>query len=223
MSGFLFWPRAGFGFQNEAHLQLCPMVKTFWLRFLFKSHMRSRDLFLATCFRFLAVFKCNNRANRELTSCSHLGAFYLTCFARVCRIFISEVSESQCGSNQGRNEVIWRPGKKTNSAPPWSYRLPHGRSLATLRSNLSYFEGKFTVLKKVLVTLLGLFGASRNNSAPLQWSSDPVVNLRPGNCAPFAPSLRPWFKRCALTFYATTRMCKVFVFLSTDKKTICNL
>jgi len=50
-------------------------------------------------------------------------------------------------------------GKKTNSAPPLSNRRPHGRSLAPLWSNLSSFEGKFTVLKTVLVTLLGLFGA----------------------------------------------------------------
>jgi len=40
--------------------------------------------------------------------------------------------------------------------------------LAPLCSNLNYFEGKFTVLKKVLVTLLGFFGASISNSAPLQ-------------------------------------------------------
>jgi len=68
---------------------------------------------------------------------------------------------------QGRNEAIWRPGHKTNSAHPWSNRRPHGRSLAPFWSNLSSFEDKFTVLKKVLVTLLGLFGASSSNSAPL--------------------------------------------------------
>jgi len=44
------------------------------------------------------------------------------------------------------------PGAKNKFAPP-------GRSLAPLWSNLSSFEGKFTVLKKVLVTLLRLFGA----------------------------------------------------------------
>ena len=43
---------------------------------------------------------------------------------------------------------------------------PHGRSLAPLWSNLSFFEGKFTVLKKALVTLLGLFVASSSDSAP---------------------------------------------------------
>jgi len=50
---------------------------------------------------------------------------------------------------QGHNEVGWRPEQKTNSAPPWSNRRPHGRSLAPLWSNLNSFEGKFTVLKKV--------------------------------------------------------------------------
>ena len=43
---------------------------------------------------------------------------------------------------------------------------PHGRSLAPLWSNLSSFEGKFTVLKKVLETLPALFGASSSDSAP---------------------------------------------------------
>jgi len=66
------------------------------------------------------------------------------------------------------------PGAKTNSAPLWS--------------NLSSFEGKFTVLKKVLVTLFGLFGASSSNSAPLQWFSVTMVKSRPGNCVPLAPS-----------------------------------
>jgi len=88
---------------------------------------------------------------------------------------------------QGRNEVRWRPGHITNSAPSWSNRRPHGRSLAPLWSNLSSFESKFTVLKKVLVILLGLFGTSSSNSAPLQWFSTSIVNWRPGNCAPLAP------------------------------------
>ena len=39
------------------------------------------------CFRFLAVWKSNKRANRKPSSCNHLGAFYLTCFVRVCEIF----------------------------------------------------------------------------------------------------------------------------------------
>ena len=47
-----------------------------------------RDRFVATCVRFLAVWKSNKRANREPTSCKHSGAFYLTCF----EIFTSVVS-----------------------------------------------------------------------------------------------------------------------------------
>ena len=52
------------------------LVKTFWRRFWFKSHMISRGRLVATCVRFLAVWKSNKRANREPTSCNHLGAFY---------------------------------------------------------------------------------------------------------------------------------------------------
>jgi len=46
---------------------------------------------------------------------------------------------------QGRNEVRWRPGQEANLAPPCS--------------NLRSFGSKCAVLKKVHVTLLGLFGA----------------------------------------------------------------
>jgi len=74
-----------------------PIVKTFWRRFWFESHMLSRGCLVATCVRFLAVWKRNRRANPEPTCCNNLGAFYLTCFARVCEIFTSVVSESQCG------------------------------------------------------------------------------------------------------------------------------
>ena len=53
---------------------------------------------------------------------------------------------------QGRKEVRWRPGQKPNLAPPCS--------------NLRSFASKCTVLKKVLVTLLGLFDSHRSYSAP---------------------------------------------------------
>jgi len=53
---------------------------------------------------------------------------------------------------QGHNEGRWCPGQKASLAPPWS--------------NLSSFERKFTILKKVLVTLLRLFDASCSNSTP---------------------------------------------------------
>ena len=46
---------------------------------------------------------------------------------------------------QGRSEVRWRPGQEASVAPPCV--------------NLSSFGSKCTMLKKVLVTLLGLFGA----------------------------------------------------------------
>ena len=53
---------------------------------------------------------------------------------------------------QGHNEVRWRPGQETSLAPPFS--------------NLRPFGSKCTVLKKVLVTLLGLFSAPRSDSTP---------------------------------------------------------
>ena len=65
---------------------------------------------------------------------------------------------------QERNEVRRRPGQEASLAAPFS--------------NLKSFGRKFTVLKKVLVKLLGLFGA-------------PIMIRRPGNCAPLPPSLRP--------------------------------
>ena len=37
--------------------------------------------------------------NREPNSYSHLGAFYVTCFARVCQIFTALVRELQRGSH----------------------------------------------------------------------------------------------------------------------------
>ena len=64
--------------------------------------------------------------------------------------------------NQARNEVRWRPGQEAGSVPPCS--------------NLRYSGCKCSVLQKVLVTLLGLFGV-------------PIVNWRPGNCAPLVTPL----------------------------------
>ena len=63
---------------------------------------------------------------------------------------------------------------------------PHDRSLAPLWSNLSSFEGKFAVLKKVLVTLLGLF------SAPPAVIQRPHSELAPGElCPPCPPRYAP--------------------------------
>jgi len=65
-----------------------------------------------------------------------------------------------------RGEVRWRAGQKA--------------SLAPLCSNLRYFRSKSAVPKKVLVTLLGLFGAPHSHSAPVE-------------LCPLAPSLRSFF------------------------------
>jgi len=54
-------------------------------------------------------------------------------------------------SKQGLNEVRWRLGQEASLAPPFS--------------NLRSFGSKCTVLKQVLVTLLGLFGAPCSDSA----------------------------------------------------------
>jgi len=68
---------------------------------------------------------------------------------------------------QGRNQFRWRPGQKTILLPLWSNWRPHGRSLAPPWLNLSSFKIKFTILKKVLVRLLGLFGGSLSNSVQI--------------------------------------------------------
>jgi len=56
---------------------------------------------------------------------------------------------------QGRNEVRWRPGQEASLVPPCL--------------NLSSFESKCIVMKKVLLTLLERFEAPRSHSAPPQW------------------------------------------------------
>ena len=83
---------------------------------------------------------------------------------------------------QRRNEVRWRPGQEASLASPCSY----------LRS----FGSKFAVLKKLIVTLLGLFGAPRSQRRPQQWFGDPKVIRCP-------PSLHPW---PALIIYSGMRL-----------------
>ena len=73
---------------------------------------------------------------------------------------------------QRRNEVRWRPGQEASLALPCS--------------NLRSFGTKCTVLKKVLVTLLGLFGTPRSDSTPpYGFGARELCPLDP-------PSLRPW-------------------------------
>jgi len=71
-------------------------------------------------------------------------------------IKIPEFIESTIAPKPRRNEVRWRPGQKASMAPPCS--------------NLRFYGSKYTELKKVLVTLLRLFGA-------------PTLIWCPGNCA----------------------------------------
>jgi len=50
-----------------------------------------------SCVRFLPVWKSKKHSNRESNSSNHLGAFYVTCFARVCETSTAVVSELQRG------------------------------------------------------------------------------------------------------------------------------
>jgi len=75
------------------------------------------------------------------------------------------VGEANMHDKQGRNEVRWRPGQEASLAPPCS----------KLRS----FGSKFTVLQKVLVTLLGLFGARRSDLALGELCPPCPLSLRP--------------------------------------------
>jgi len=73
---------------------------------------------------------------------------------------------SMVQSGQGRNEVRWRPGQRSMFGSPYS--------------NLRSFGTKCAALKKVVVTLLGLFGAPAAIRRP---HSDSV----PGELFPLAP------------------------------------
>jgi len=83
------------------------------------------------------------------------------------------------GCTQGRNEVRWGPGQEA--------------SLAPLCSNQSFFGSKCTVLKKVLVTLLGFFVAPSSDSAPGEL------------CPPCPPRYAPG----CTTITTKTKLCKL--------------
>jgi len=73
---------------------------------------------------------------------------------------------------QGRNEIRWRPGQEASLAPPCS--------------NLRSFGSTFTVLKKVLVTLLGLFGVPAFIRRPPAVFQSPQSDSVPGELRPLA-------------------------------------
>ena len=82
-------------------------------------------------------------------------------FARWTRVLWGK-GVTRLNSARGKKQV-WRPHVRNRS-----------------------FGSKYTILKKVLVTLLGLFGAPRTHSVAPQWFGAPTVTRRPGNCAPLA-------------------------------------
>jgi len=95
----------------------------------------------------------------------------LFCF--IIRQHRRQISYFKLHVDHGRNEMRWRPGQEASLTPPCS--------------NLRSFGTKCTVLKKVLVTLLGLFGV-------------PIGIRRPGNWVPVAPlSLRIWCGRLKIS------------------------
>jgi len=97
----------------------------------------------------------------------------LKCFAR-----------DTVACQQERNEVRWRPGQEASLAPPCS--------------NLGSFGTKCTVLKKVLVTLLGLIGA-----LAVIWR--PHSDSASGEVYPPCPSVvTPLLASCHLFMYATS-------------------
>ena len=71
---------------------------------------------------------------------------------------------------------------------------------------MSFFGSKFTVLKKVLVTFMGLFGAPRSNSALLQWFGAPHSDLAPGE---LWPSL---LRSCLYLKFLVTLLLVSFIF-----------
>jgi len=73
--------------------------------------------------------------------------------------------------NQGRNDVRWLPGQEAWLAPPCS--------------NLRSFGSKCSVLKKVFVALLGLFGTPAVIRRPPQWfGARGIVPSCHPRCAP---------------------------------------
>jgi len=85
--------------------------------------------------------------------------------------------------DQGCNEARWRQGQKA--------------SLPLPRSKLWSFGSKCTVLKKVLVRLLGLLGAPCSHSAPPAVIRRPHSDSAPGKlCPPFPPRYAPVIDSC---------------------------
>ena len=75
---------------------------------------------------------------RRKTKPASVNCFAVVVLAtnKICGTFLWQISVFSGLWNQGRNDVRWRPGQKTNSAPPWLKFAPQW-------ANLSSFEGKY--------------------------------------------------------------------------------
>jgi len=98
----------------------------------------------------------------------------------MCKITKSLKLTSNCNAGRGVTGLGGARGKKQVWRPLFE---------------LEAFWEANVLLKKVLVTLLGLFGA-------------PIAIWRPGNCAPLAPLVTPLFVQDA-SAYSTPRRCAV--------------
>jgi len=126
--------------------------------------------------------------------------------------------------NDGRNKIIWCPEEEASLALPCL--------------KLRTFGSKFTVLKNVHVTLLGLFGASCSHLAPpavIRWPHSPHSDSAPGElCPPLTPLVTPLtttnmtrcfgtkmtgsiaYKQCNLG--STQKLCFLCAFMLSRKK-----
>jgi len=130
--------------------QLCPTTHAVLsLRALYEK-LRSTALLL----KYGKLFKsiCEEEKSKFFAKFA-LGLYRVNC----CCFF----DAAYC--SQGRYEVRWRPGHEASLAPPCS--------------NLRSFGSKCIVLKKVLVTLLGL-------SAPLAVIQSPCSDSAPRELCP---------------------------------------
>ena len=106
-----------------------------------------------------------NRSKRLLLPCA-----WKSLISVACLVFPFSLLWPSLLTCSGRASV-------TATAPPCSKWRSYG--------------SKFTVLKKVLVAVLGLYAAF---APPPQWISAPLVIRRRGIVPPCSPSLRPWYR-----------------------------
>jgi len=72
--------------------------------------------------------------NRECNSYNHLGAFYVTCFARVCEIFTAVVSELQRGPHAVLLFAATRHLTR-GEKPPYNFLPPPWKNVLSIVEN----------------------------------------------------------------------------------------